>query len=105
MAQAQKTGGGGGSLYYEIANFQSGMDLRKSSLTAPAGTLRLLQNAHITQGGEIEKRQAFQYWCNAPPNSMGLCTDNSGNVYTHLVSGTPGAIDPPTATSVGVIHI
>ena len=81
------------------------MDLRKSPLTAPAGTLRLLQNAHITQGGEIEKREAFQYWCNAPAGSMGVCTDNNGNIYTHLPSGTPGVIDPPTSTSIGVIHI
>jgi hypothetical protein len=106
MAQApQKTGGGGGALYYEIANFQTGMDLRKSPLTAPAGTLRLLKNAHITPGGEIEKREAFVYWCNAPAGSIGLCTDNSGRVYTHLASGTPGQIDPPTASAVGVIHI
>ena len=106
VAQAsQKAAGGGASLYYEIANFQAGMDLRKSPLTAPAGTLRMLQNAHITQGGEIEKREAFQYWCNAPAGSMGLCTDNNGNIYTHLPSGTPGVIDPPTATSIGVIHI
>jgi len=102
---AQKSGGGGGSLYYEIANFQAGMDLRKSQLTAPAGTLQMLQNAHITQGGEIEKREAFQFWCNAPTGSIGICTDNNGNVYTHVPSGTPGAITPPTSSSVGVIHI
>jgi hypothetical protein len=103
----QRGGGGGGSasLYYEIANFQAGMDVRKSALTAPAGTLRLLQNAHITQGGEIEKREAFVVWCAIPPNSFGLVTDNNGNVYTHQVSGTPGTITPPTATTVGIIHI
>ena len=80
------------------------MDLRKSPLTAPAGTLRLLQNAHITQGGEIEKRDAFQYWCNAPANSLGLCTDNNGNVYTHLIDGG-ASVTPPTASAVGIIHI
>ena len=105
MAQApQKTGGGGGALYYEIANFQSGMDLRKSALTAPAGTLRLLQNAHVTSGGEIEKRTAFVPWCVAPAGSLGLCAIND-QVFTHLPSGTPGAIDPPTASAVGVVHI
>jgi hypothetical protein len=102
----QKGGGAGGgaSLYYEIANFQAGMDLRKSALTAPAGTLRMLQNAHITQGGEIEKRSALAYWCNAPAGSIGLCSVNN-LVYTHLPSGTPGQIDPPTANAIGVIHI
>lgn len=107
MAQApQKSGGGGGSLYYEIANFQAGMDLRKSPLTAPAGTLRLLQNAHITPGGEIEKRGAFVLWCTAPAGSIGLCAVNN-LVYTHLADMAPGGFwtDPPTDTSVGVIHI
>ena len=81
------------------------MDLRKSPLTAPAGTLRLLQNADITQGGEIQKRPAFQYWCQAPAGSLGLCTDNNGNVYTHLPDGNAGVITPPTASAVGIIHI
>ena len=104
MAQAQKSGGGGGALYYEIASFQSGMDLRKSALTAPAGTLRLLKNADITQGGEIQKRPAFMEWCDAPAGSIGLVSIND-KVYTHLVGGTPGQIVDPTTTSVGVIHI
>ena len=97
-------GGGGASLYYEIANFQAGMDLRKSALTAPAGTLRLLQNAHITQGGEIEKRPAFTFWCNAPAGALGLASLNN-QVYAHVVGGTPGTITPPTDTAVGVINI
>ena len=105
MAQAsQKSGGGGGSLYYEIANFQSGMDLRKSALTAPAGTLRMLQNAHVTSGGEIEKREAFVAWCQAPLGSLGLVAIND-KVYTHLPDGNEGVIDEPTASALGVIHI
>ena len=104
MAASTKQGGGGGSLYYEIANFQNGMDVRKNVLTAPAGTLRLLQNADITQGGEIQKRAAFQLWCAAPAGSIGLASVNN-LVYTFLPSGTPGQIDPPTASAVGVIHV
>jgi hypothetical protein len=104
MAKGQLSGGGGGSLYYEIANFQNGMDLRKSQLTAPAGTLRMLQNAHITPGGEVEKRSQFAYWCTAPANSIGLCSVNN-LVYTHLPDGGGGAITQPTDTAVGVIHI
>ena len=102
----QRGGGGGGaaSLYYEIANFQSGMDLRKSPLTAPAGTLRLLQNADITQGGEIEKRAAFIAWCQWPAGSIGLCSVNN-LVYTHLPDGNAGVITAPTSTNIGVIHI
>ena len=104
MAQAQKTGSSGGALYYEIANFQLGMDLRKSPLTAPAGTLRLLQNAHVTSGGEIEKRAAFVPWCTAPVGSIGLVAENA-NTYTHLPDGNEGVIDAPTAGAIGIIHI
>jgi hypothetical protein len=104
MAKGAGGGGGGGSLYYEIANFQTGMDLRKSALTAPAGTLRMLQNAHITQGGEIEKRPAFQFWCNAPAGALGICSLNN-QAFCHVMSGTAGTITPPTSTAVGVIHI
>lgn len=100
---AQGSHGGGGSTFYEIANFQLGMDLRKSALTAPAGTLRMLQNAHITPGGEIEKRSEFAAWCQAPAGSIGLCATNN-NVYTHLPSTTTG-ITEPTDSSVGVIQV
>lgn len=99
---ASPGGGGGQVLYYEIADFKQGMDLRKSALTAPAGTMRLLENADITPGGEIEKRAAFQPWAQCPSGSVGLCAVNN-QVYTHLPSGS--GITPPTATSVGVIHI
>jgi hypothetical protein len=95
---------GGGALYYEIAGFQIGIDVRKSPLTAPPGSLRMLQNAHITPGGEIEKRSAFVYWCTAPAGSLGLCSVNA-EIYTHLPDGGGGTITPPTDTAIGVIHI
>lgn len=94
-------GKGGPTLYYEIADFKQGMDLRKSALTAPAGTMRLLQNAHITPGGEVEKRSVFQYWCDAPSGSLGLCAVN-GQPYTHLPGGSNVA---PGSGNVGVIGI
>ena len=43
--------------YLQIDDFAAGIDLRKSAITAPAGTLRILKNATITAGGEIEKRK------------------------------------------------
>jgi hypothetical protein len=42
-----------------IENFRHGLDSRRSVLTSVLGTLRTLVNAHINQGGEIEKRKAF----------------------------------------------
>jgi hypothetical protein len=44
---------------FTISDFKGGLDTRKTPLTAPSGTLRILENAVINQGGEIEKRFAF----------------------------------------------
>lgn len=102
MARPPAPGGGGAVLYYEIADFKQGVDVRKSALTAPAGTMRVLENADITPGGEIEKRAAFQQWAQAPGGSIGLCAVNT-QVYTHLPGY--GGVTPPTAGSVGIIGI
>lgn len=45
--------------YYLVENFANGLDLRRSIETAPPGSLRVLSNAFINEGGEIEKRKAF----------------------------------------------
>lgn len=45
--------------YLNIANFKYGLDTRRSELTSQPGTLLQLNNAHVNQGGEIEKRKAF----------------------------------------------
>jgi hypothetical protein len=44
---------------FSIVDFKAGLDVRKTPLTAPGGSLRILENAVLNQGGEIEKRQAF----------------------------------------------
>jgi hypothetical protein len=44
---------------FSVNNFNGGLDLRKTELTAPGGTLRTLTNAFINPGGEIQKRMAF----------------------------------------------
>jgi len=64
--------------YLDLSDFRSGLDARKYLLALPAGTLTNLTNAHINQGGEIEKRQAFipnsippgTFW--AQENSTGI---------------------------------
>lgn len=43
----------------KISDFRFGIDARKFYLSSPAGSLTSLINAHITEGGEIEKRKAF----------------------------------------------
>ena len=45
--------------YQVITDFRQGLDARKYKLALPPGTLLECDNAHITPGGEIEKRKAF----------------------------------------------
>jgi len=86
------------SLYYEIKDFAAGMDLRKSPITAPAGTLRTLTNAHVTAGGEIEKRQAFIPRGFAQPGSFGLVSIG-GLLYTLSNGGAYVAAGPIDAST------
>lgn len=43
----------------DLRNFSGGLDARKFKLSNPEGTLTALLNAHVNQGGELEKRKAF----------------------------------------------
>lgn len=45
--------------YVVIENFRHGLDGRRLNLTSVLGTLEVLQDGYINQGGEIEKRKAF----------------------------------------------
>ncbi len=45
--------------YLVVENFNGGLDSRRTALVAKPGTLVKLENAHITRGGEIEKRKSF----------------------------------------------
>jgi hypothetical protein len=54
------------SKVFSIVDFKEGLDVRKTPLTAPGGSLRILENAVLNQGGEIEKRLAFVYMTTVP---------------------------------------
>jgi hypothetical protein len=107
MAKGIKTasqGGGGNILYYEIASFMNGLDTRKDVLTAPAGTLRTLQNCHITQGGEIEKRSQFELkWTVSTPGFAGLAAINNYPVLV-MNQGGAGLVPPSPGVEYGVIY-
>lgn len=45
--------------YVVVDNFSGGLDSRRHVLNSKSGTLSKLVNAHVTRGGEIEKRKAF----------------------------------------------
>ena len=64
-------------MYQPISSFPGGLDTRKMSLSLPAGTLTSCNNAHITQGAEIEKRKAFVQ-ISIPSGTFGACSIPSG---------------------------
>lgn len=60
------------STYILLEDFKGGLDTRRSALTSKPGTLQICTNAHITRGGEIEKRKAFATYAALPPGTFGL---------------------------------
>lgn len=88
--------------YFTITDFAAGLDLRRSELTAPAGTLRSMINCHVTPGGEIEKRFAFVPFWEVSPDSRGL-VELDQKLYTFGPNG-PYKTEPPSGVwSVGVL--
>jgi hypothetical protein len=107
--------------YFTITDFAAGLDLRRSALTAPPGTLRKLVNCHLTPGGEIEKRYTFQKVGTVGADTRGIVEvggqlfvfklDLTGAVPAGSPAGTtttfypsavkPADIAPPTTTPPG----
>ena len=78
--------------YILVEDFKAGLDTRKTILTAPPGSLQTLENAHITRGGEIEKRKAFKSYAALPANTFGIAAANN-QLY---VFGSAAAPTMPT---------
>lgn len=89
--------------YFVISNFASGQDLRRSTETAPSGSLRVLRNAFVNEGGEIEKRKAFVRQEDVTAYAQGadfkgritgpfVCPSSSRSVFfRHRDAAVPGA--------------
>ena len=58
--------------YIVVENFSAGLDTRKHPLTAKPGTLQMLKNAHVSRGGEIEKRKKFATFASLPAGTFGM---------------------------------
>lgn len=58
--------------YLVVENFSAGLDTRKHPLTAKPGTLQTLKNAHVSRGGEIEKRKKFATFASLPSGTFGM---------------------------------
>jgi len=89
--------------YYTITDFAAGLDLRRSALTAPEGTLRVLRNCHVTPGGEIEKRYAFAKIKTVPAATKGL-VDVNNNLYVFGPDSFT-TTDPSNPWDVGILRL
>ena len=95
--------------YVLVEDFKSGIDTRRTSVTSVPGSLYGLNddgvagltNAHITRGGEIEKRRAFKLWTTLPANTHGLAA-GGGRVYVFADchTGRPSMTGQPEELSV-----
>lgn len=57
--------------YIVVEDFRAGLDSRRSIVSGPAGSLHRIVNAHITRGGDIEKRKAFVGVHSLPAGTFG----------------------------------
>jgi hypothetical protein len=74
-----------------ISQWKYGLDTRRSQLTSVPGTLLEIDNAHINQGAEIEKRKAFVRTL-MPPGTFGAQPTPS----TIYVFGSASGINVPS---------
>lgn len=75
--------------------FKSGLDARRSRITAQQGSLSVGKNIHINRGGEVEKRKAFVPFATLPADqTKGLwATKNGIYVFGSTISPTvPGSV-------------
>lgn len=89
--------------YVVIEDFRYGQDTRKSAITAPPGTLRLLKNAHITRGGEIEKAKAWVSKYALPAGNTKGMASTASTLYVFGSSASPGTI-PTGVTYQQLVH-
>lgn len=88
--------------YVIIEDFRAGLDRRKLPAASPQGSLQTLSNAHITRGGEIEKRLAMVGTYSLPPGkTFGLAGAN-GVLYTFGSDASPAV--PPGITFQRLPH-
>lgn len=58
--------------YQFVPDFKQGMDRTRPLSALPEGSLYELRNAHLTRGGDIEKRKAFTLYKTLPAETFGF---------------------------------
>jgi hypothetical protein len=92
--------------YVLVEDFKSGIDTRRTAVTSVPGSLfgtdstgkAGLTNAHITRGGEIEKRKAFKVWATLPAGTHGLAAGGR-RVYVFGSTASPSMTGQPPELS------
>src|SRR5262245_51599307 len=84
---------------FSVVDFKEGLDVRKTPLTAPGGSLRILENAVLNQGGEIEKRFSFVYMTNIGIPNPAYMVGHGGALHIFAFSAIsslpPGSLPVP----------
>lgn len=75
--------------YTFVEDFRGGLDTRRSIVAGVPGTLVALNNAHITRGGEIEKRKSFVSTYTLPAGTLDLAAAAS-SLYVFGHAADPG---------------
>ena len=95
--------------YILVEDFKAGLDTRRTNVTSVPGSLATLTNAHLTRGGEIEKRKAFVQLVTLPtdsdgnPATVGLAA-GGGQIY--VFGSLPSAsVTFPTGTPSNVNYV
>lgn len=83
--------------YITIDNFSYGLDRRRSRFAGTPGSLWLLENAHITRGGEIERCKRFVSKYALPNNTFGMLAVGT-TLYVF------GSVSTPVGIPAGVTY-
>jgi hypothetical protein len=90
------------SKVFSIEDFRRGLDTRRTPLTAPGGSLRILENAVVNPGGEIEKRHAFVWTTSSPMSPTPWCM--IGQYLTlHVFACPTGPVIPAGTTPCPIV--
>lgn len=88
--------------YIIIEDFRAGLDRRKLPVSSPQGSLQTLSNAHITRGGEIEKRLALVATYALPPGLTFGFAGAGSTLYTFGSAASPAV--PAGVTYQQLVH-
>ncbi len=80
-----------------VNDFRLGVDRRRKRVAGPPGSLWTCINAHLTRGGDIEKRKKFVAKYEVPANTFGYRqTASTGYVFG---SDAPGTVTVPSGVT------